>query len=923
MADVPFGVLLSGGVDSSTNVALMSELMDRPVNTFSVAFADHEQYNELGYARRIAEQFGTDHHEVTIDESDLEDFLPDLIHHQDEPIADWVCVPLYYVAKLAKDSGTTVVQVGEGSDELFHGYSHYVDFAERGLGQLERLRRMPRAVLRGALAAASPLAHRSGRGFAKVELLERAALGRYPTGAARSLGAGGPGAARRRPPGHMTPGGRRAALGRGGARAAGDRPEAADDLPRAQAAARRAAADARRQDDDGLLRRGAGSVPRPRPRRVRLGAARAVKVRDGVGKWILKEAVDGLLPRDVVYRKKQGFGAPVGEWFRGDLGDRSQRQIRNSSLAELGLIDFDYVDRSGRRTAAGAATGASSSGTSSTSPPGTTTGSPGGSSGRAVVGALGDNLWKFREAGPLRGSAKAARLAGRRARAELRARRLERRPLAASRPRSGRRSAGRTPSQFSAAACSTRFPTSPPSSARRRDGRGRGVPAPRARRAADAPRVRPARLGPGRPRPRDRLEPRLQVGADLAAGPRLPIPVTYDDDSDIKVPWELSRSQHLPMLAAAHRLTGEERYLDEIGAQLDSWIAANPVEFGPNWACTMDVAIRAANWVAALALCAEAAAGRPWVGPRARLAAPARALHPRPPRGRRGPRQPLPLRRRRAARDRRSLRRGRRRPGVAGVGGRRARGGDGPPGPCRRRRPRGVDPLPPARRRAVPVGGGVVPRSFPGRPSAAFDERLGAMLDFAADYTRADGLAPQIGDADDGRFLPLGDYGAVDHRDHSHLFAAGRRAGTGGGASAYAGRRLLRAARRRPPRRRALRRHRHARARRPRPQRPALLRALRPRPAARRRSRRLPLHGRSRRRGTGSARRPSTRRWSSTASSRTRSTRPSSSRFPTGPGPSCCRSTRARSALSTTATRCCRSPRSTSVSCCSMAPRGR
>ncbi|MDQ3103593.1 MAG: asparagine synthase (glutamine-hydrolyzing), partial [Actinomycetota bacterium] len=68
MADVPFGVLLSGGVDSSTNVALMSELMDRPVSTFSVAFADHEQYNELGHARRIAKQFGTDHHEVTIGE---------------------------------------------------------------------------------------------------------------------------------------------------------------------------------------------------------------------------------------------------------------------------------------------------------------------------------------------------------------------------------------------------------------------------------------------------------------------------------------------------------------------------------------------------------------------------------------------------------------------------------------------------------------------------------------------------------------------------------------------------------------------------------------------------------------------------------------------------------------------------------------
>ena len=86
----------------------------------------------------------------------------------------------------------------------------------------------------------------------------------------------------------------------------------------------------------------------------------------------------------------------------------------------------------------------------------------------------------------------------------------------------------------------------------------------------------------------------------------------FGDGSDIKVPWELSRFQHLPLLAAAHRLTGDARYLDEIGAQLRSWIARNPVEHGPNWACTMDVAIRAANWVAALVMCCESAAREPW-----------------------------------------------------------------------------------------------------------------------------------------------------------------------------------------------------------------------------------------------------------------------------------------------------------------------
>jgi len=119
MSDVPFGVFLSGGVDSSANVALMSELMGRPVDTFTVGFKDHAYLNELESARRIAGIYKTNHHEVIIGDKEFNDFLPELVFHQDEPIADPVCVPLYYVSKLARDSGTIVVQVGEGADEIF------------------------------------------------------------------------------------------------------------------------------------------------------------------------------------------------------------------------------------------------------------------------------------------------------------------------------------------------------------------------------------------------------------------------------------------------------------------------------------------------------------------------------------------------------------------------------------------------------------------------------------------------------------------------------------------------------------------------------------------------------------------------------------------------------------------------------------
>lgn len=131
VSDVPFGVLLSGGVDSSLNVALMSQLMDRPVTTFSVGYKGHDELNEFKYARKIAKRYSTEHHEVQINESDALNFIPDLIRYQDEPIADNVCIPLYFLSKLVKDSGTTVVQVGEGADENFLGYWWCQDYINK------------------------------------------------------------------------------------------------------------------------------------------------------------------------------------------------------------------------------------------------------------------------------------------------------------------------------------------------------------------------------------------------------------------------------------------------------------------------------------------------------------------------------------------------------------------------------------------------------------------------------------------------------------------------------------------------------------------------------------------------------------------------------------------------------------------------
>ncbi|MDP7035477.1 MAG: asparagine synthase (glutamine-hydrolyzing), partial [Planctomycetota bacterium] len=128
MSDVPIGTFLSGGIDSSTLVALMSRIGGSAVNTFTVGFKDHTHLNEIEYAQKVADHFGTHHHEVLIDESDMMGYLDKLVYHQDEPIADWVCIPLYFVSKMVREAGCKVVLVGEGADEQFCGYAGYMNY---------------------------------------------------------------------------------------------------------------------------------------------------------------------------------------------------------------------------------------------------------------------------------------------------------------------------------------------------------------------------------------------------------------------------------------------------------------------------------------------------------------------------------------------------------------------------------------------------------------------------------------------------------------------------------------------------------------------------------------------------------------------------------------------------------------------------
>ncbi|GMU52003.1 MAG: asparagine synthetase B [Candidatus Xenobia bacterium] len=138
LADVPVGVLLSGGLDSSTNAALFAET--GPVKTFSVDYHGdpRSQPSELAHARLMARRVGAEHHEVRLTLQDLHDFLPRMIELQDEPLGDPVSVPLYYVSRLAREHGVVVVHVGEGADELFWGYPTW-----RLKLRLEQLNRLP------------------------------------------------------------------------------------------------------------------------------------------------------------------------------------------------------------------------------------------------------------------------------------------------------------------------------------------------------------------------------------------------------------------------------------------------------------------------------------------------------------------------------------------------------------------------------------------------------------------------------------------------------------------------------------------------------------------------------------------------------------------------------------------------------------
>jgi asparagine synthase (glutamine-hydrolysing) len=300
VSDVPVGVFLSGGLDSSLNVALMAERLGHPLDTYTVGLKD-DPTNELAQARLVAEQFGARHHEVVISEEDMLAFLPAMAYLQDEPLADPVCIPLYYLSRLARQSGTPVIQVGEGSDELFAGYPIYHlfrrwdEYAYRGfLATPELLRSLVYHLGKGGLPAQHADAFRRasagdplfvGNAVAfwdheKVRLLKKPCpVERTSSRFIRHLAERSGSADRLVRMIHL---------------------ELANRLPelllmRVDKMSMAASIETRVPFLDEDLAAFALTVPS------------AFKFKDGEPKYLLKRAAEGILPREVIYRPKRGF----------------------------------------------------------------------------------------------------------------------------------------------------------------------------------------------------------------------------------------------------------------------------------------------------------------------------------------------------------------------------------------------------------------------------------------------------------------------------------------------------------------------------------------------------------------------------------------------------------------------------------------
>lgn len=342
MSEVPLGAFLSGGVDSSAVVAMMSHLMNRPVTTCSIGFEEKE-YNEAEYARQVAQQFHTDHHEQIVQPRALE-ILNKLVWHYDEPFADSSAIPTYYVSAVARQH-VTVALGGDGGDENFAGYRRYL------FDQWEnRLRSFVHPALRksvfgplGDWYPALAWAPRVFRGKATLQSLSRSPLEGYfnsisifrPDEKARLLS----GDFRRSLAGYDSLDVLRYHYERSGTDDPLSRIQYVDIktylpddiLAKVDRASMAVSLEVRAPLIDHRVIETAAAIPS------------SLKLNGRTGKLILKKAMSTMLPDDILYRNKQGFAVPLDRWFRGELRDMAFDAIFSSP--DDGILDRGFLKK--------------------------------------------------------------------------------------------------------------------------------------------------------------------------------------------------------------------------------------------------------------------------------------------------------------------------------------------------------------------------------------------------------------------------------------------------------------------------------------------------------------------------------------------------------------------------------------------------
>jgi asparagine synthase (glutamine-hydrolysing) len=351
MADVPLGMFLSGGIDSSAVAALMAREVNRPIETFSVAFADR-RFSELEYAREVARAVGANSHEIVIDDTDFFGALPRLVWHEDEPIAHPSSVPLHFVSALAREH-VKVVLTGEGSDELLAGYGKYPRalLNWRAGGIYERL--VPAGVRSTVADTIVPRLPGTVGRYARRSFL---AMPRRPEAMFLDNFAGMPMRIQRE---LLAPS------------AIGGNPYASslEYFERVNGSTLNGLlyADVKtylvellmKQDQMSMSTSIESRVPFLDHRLVEFAARLPdrLKLSGFTTKRILRDAIRGLLPERILTRKKMGFPVPFSGWVRGAWHSVAQDVLLDRRARERGLVNPTAVSalldahRSGRRDA--------------------------------------------------------------------------------------------------------------------------------------------------------------------------------------------------------------------------------------------------------------------------------------------------------------------------------------------------------------------------------------------------------------------------------------------------------------------------------------------------------------------------------------------------------------------------------------------